>query len=82
MARASIAREGMVVQMNHGSMGISFASRPGYMYMYTRLYNIKHFSLKTFGLMHFAVIDTPIVSPTEGFFSRPMPIGGREIHIG
>ena len=34
---------------------------------YSRLYNIKHFSLKTFGLMHFAVIDTLIMSHTEGF---------------
>ena len=32
-----------------------------------RLYYIRHFSLKTFGLMHFSVIDTPIMSPTEGF---------------
>ena len=32
-----------------------------------RLYYIRHFSLKTFGLMHFTVIDTPIMSPTKGF---------------
>ena len=27
----------------------------------------RHFSLKTFGLMHFTVIDTPIMNPTKGF---------------
>ena len=41
-----------------------------------RLYNIRHFSLKTFGLMPFTVIPTHIMSPIKGFFSRPTPIGG------
>ena len=36
--------------------------------MIIRLYNIRIFFIKTFGLMHFTVIDTPIISPTKGFF--------------